>query len=127
MQAPIPLPQKGQQVSVRELLGLALFYEKSDIVISLTSPPADIFVSDGCSMWPDSWFGKDIFPACFWHDVRYWCGTPGDEVARVIADAELAKDVAQLASPELARLMFVGVGVGGTDNIDTPFRWGYGR
>ena len=124
------LPKKGQQVPLEKLLSLARFHEKWDIVNSLTSLPlpSEIFISDGCSMWPDSWFGKDMYPDCFWHDVRYWCGLPGDEIARLFADAELAKDVAvSTNNPDLARLMFTGVGFGGTDKIDTPFKWGYGR
>ncbi len=122
------LPTKGQQVPLDELISLSRFYGKIDIEEALTSfVPKGVFVSDGCSMWPDSWFGDNIFPACFWHDVRYWCGVPGDDIARLIADTELAKDVAILANVDLARLMFTGVGFGGTDKIDTPFRWGYGR
>jgi hypothetical protein len=122
------LPTIGQEVSVPELLLLAAAYEKIDIVKVLQDcPPATPFVSDGCSMWPDSWLGKDIYPACFWHDVRYWCGVRGDDVARLCADAELAKDVAAIAGADLARAMFVGVGFGGTEDFRTPFRWGYGR
>lgn len=121
-------PVKGQPFTSEELLSIAIEHKKQDIVNVLSSnPPKGEFVSDGCSMWPDSWRGKDIFLACFWHDARYWMGIPGDEVARLCADADLAKDVAVSAGPDLARVMFVGVGFGGTDKIRSPFRWGYGR
>lgn len=125
----LALPELGQPVSLPELLALAKFHGKADILeaLSASTPPESTFASDGCSMWPDSWLGHNIYPPCFWHDVRYWCGTPGDEVARLFADAELAKDVAVIADPDLARLMFTGVGFGGTDKIKSPFRWGYGR
>jgi hypothetical protein len=75
----------------------------------------------------EDWLGKDIYSACFWHDVRYWCGVRVDDVARLCADAELAKDVATLAGADMARAMFVGVGFRGTEDFRTPFRWGYGR
>ena len=121
------LPNKGKAVTVAKLTELAIFFEKFDVVEMLKTAPDDVFISDGCSMWPDSWFGADLYPCCFWHDVRYWCGNPGDDVGRLFADAELAKDVAREGEPDLARLMFVGVGVGGTEKVGSPFRWGYGR
>ena len=27
-------------------------------------------------MWPDKTNGKDIYPACFLHDLKYWAGYP---------------------------------------------------
>jgi len=138
--APVPFPDEIRKIPLPELpkyvfnnddlLELLASHGKHDILAYLEKHgmPENPFVSDGCSMWPDSWRGAELFPACFWHDVRYWCGIPGDVVARVIADAELAKDVATVTGNSvLARTMFAGVGCCGTDHFNTSFRWGYGR
>jgi len=122
------LPKPNTPVTVADLLALALEHGKDDIVAVLESnPPDDVFISDGCSMWPDKWFGSDLYPACFWHDVRYWSGLEGDDLARLKADAELMVDVAASASVNLGVTMFSGVRMGGTEHLNTPFRWGYGR
>ncbi len=122
------LPEKGQPVTLEDIIALCEAYGKDDILDVLRSdPPQDVFVSDGCSLWPDSWFGADLFPACFWHDVRYWCGLPGDDLARLKADAELMLSVAEVAGVDLAVAMFNGVRVGGSEHLPTPFKWGFGR
>lgn len=84
------------------------------------------FTTDGCSSFPDGtvehhalWFG-----CCLSHDLAYWKG--GAEGERQQADAELAQCVASLGEPDIARLMHLGVYVGGTPHLPTPFRWGYG-
>ena len=91
-------------------------------------PPPKPFQSDGCSLWFDTWEGTSLYPACFFHDLKYWAGFPGEEVERLIADAELMIDVARLLSAtSMAEIMFHGVRVGGTDLFKTPFCWGFGR
>ena len=48
------------------------------------------------------------------HDLKYWAGYPGEDVGRLIADAELMIDVARLLdATEMAETMFHGVRVGG--------------
>ncbi|MGV0961869.1 MAG: hypothetical protein ACOYB1_18745 [Limnohabitans sp.] len=124
------LPEIGEAVDSAKLIKILHTHGKQDILDYLDKHgwPEGSFISDGCSMWPDSWRGSNLYPACFFHDVRYWCGMPGDVVARVIADAELAKDVVTVTGNSvLARTMFAGVGCCGTDYINTTFRWGYGR
>jgi len=123
------LPHKGVAVPVNDLIQLAKFHEKWDITNTLDNHPLPSveFVSDGCSLWPDTWFGKDLYPACFWHDVRYWCGLSGDRKARLRADASLMLDVCAIHSVDLAVTMFNGVRVGGSEHLKTPFRWAYGR
>lgn len=61
---------------------------------------------------------------CEAHDAAYHPG--GTAAARVIADAELSAEVAKLGQPLLARLMFIGVGIGGHPLLPLPWRWGYG-
>jgi hypothetical protein len=124
----IPLPPKGQPITPDELINLAVSLGMFDVVETLKNHPmTDVFVSDGCSMFPDKIFGRDIYPACFRHDMRYWCGVPGDDMARLYADTELALDVAKIAGTEVARAMFIGVSGGGSGKIPTSFKWGYGR
>jgi len=125
----VALPKPGQVVENIVLLSLLGSLGRHDIIAYLEKHgfPKTPFVSDGCSFWPDSWRGHDLYRACFGHDAWYWCGMPGDDVARLYADAELAKDVAAVAGADLARTMFAGVSFGGTEDFRTPFCWGYGR
>ena len=58
--------------------------------------------------------GESLPPACFLHDLKYWAGYPGEDVARLIADAELMIDVVRLLEDTvMAEIMFRGVRVGG--------------
>jgi hypothetical protein len=85
-------------------------------------------MSDGCSVWFDSWKGISLYPACFVHDLKYWVGYPGEDVERLIADAELMIDVARLLnSTGMAETMFHGVRVGGHEMFEQSFSWGFGR
>ncbi len=79
-------------------------------------------------MWVDSWKGKSLYPACFLHDLKYWSGRPGEDVERLVADAELMIHVARLLnSTEIAEAMFHGVRVGGHEIFKRSFSWGFGR
>jgi hypothetical protein len=72
-----------------------------------------------------------IYPACFFHDLKYWSGypnsTPGERLERFIPDAELMTDVASLGVDVfIAETVFRGVRTGGGP-ISLPFSWGFGR
>lgn len=134
------LPKKGVEVSNIELLRLASAFGEIDIVDSVREIMLDEiqmhpFASDGCSCWPDSFFRRkgftiekiSLYPACFWHDVRYWLGKPGDDLAQLKADTKLMIDLASIHSIELAALMFAGVRAGGIEELNLPFSWGFGR
>ncbi len=132
------LPEIGVEVSTMELLRLASMFDKKDIIASLheimiNDMQINPFSSDGCSCWPDSFFWfiggfkkVSIYPYCFWHDVRYWLGKPGDDLAKLYADTELMKDVAAAHSIGLGKLMFEGVQAGGIEELKFPFSWGFG-
>jgi hypothetical protein len=123
------LPAKGKEVPLAKIKEICDFYGLEDLwaKIDQDAPPKP-FKSDGCSMWFDTWEGISLYPACFFHDLKYWAGHPGEEVERFIADAELMIDVARLlSSTAMAEIMFHGVRVGGTDLFKTPFCWGFGR
>jgi hypothetical protein len=123
------LPGIGVPLTVAEVRALAAAHRKWDIVAILDEdPPTDIFASDGCTLWPDTWGGISIYEACFWHDVRYWCGRLGDEAARDVADRYLESDVYKITNnPTLANTMYVGVQALGGEEVGLWFSWGFGR
>ena len=91
-------------------------------------PPVRPFKSDGCTGWFDDWKGISLYPAGFLHDLKYWAGYPGEDVERLVADAELMTDVARLLkSTGMAETMFHGVRLGGSEHLNASFSWGFGR
>lgn len=84
------------------------------------------FVSDGCSSFPDGTYEqKELWLACCTrHDYEYWKG--GTVHQRLDSDRALRHCVAQQGEPEIAFIMLVGVRIGGSPWLPTPFRWGYG-
>jgi len=116
----VPLPQIKE---ICEHYGLVELWKKIE-----RNPPARPFKSDGCTGWYNEWKGISIYEAGFLHDLKYWAGYPGEEVARLFADAELMMDVARLLnSTAMAETMFAGVRVGGNEKLNAPFSWGFGR
>ena len=96
-----------------------------------SDPPAKPFVSDGCSLFFNQLANVNIYPACFFHDLKYWSGypvsTPDERLERFVADAELMVDVALLGVDFfIAETMFRGVRTGGHPG-SLPFAWGFGR
>ncbi len=91
-------------------------------------PPAKPFVSDGCTGWFNEWEGISIYAPCFLHDLKYWSGYPGEDVERLVADAELMIDVARaMGGTKMAELMYSGVRIGGREGFRASFSWGFGR
>jgi hypothetical protein len=91
-------------------------------------PPARAFASDGCTGWFNEWQGVSIYAPCFLHDLKYWAGYPGEDVERLVADAELMIDVARaLGGTKMAETMFHGVRIGGREGFRASFSWGFGR
>ena len=92
-------------------------YSKSNLSEPL---PPHTFKSDGCSCWPDG----DWVDCCVKHDLIYWMGGTREE--RKIADLELKKCISEKGYPVIARIMYIGVRIGGVWWLPTPFRWGFG-
>lgn len=91
-------------------------------------PPAKPFASDGCTGWFNEWQGVSLFAPCFLHDLKYWAGYPGEDVERLVADAELMIDVARaMGGTKMAETMFHGVRIGGQEGFRASFSWGFGR
>jgi hypothetical protein len=123
------LPKKGEEVPLAKIKEICEYYHLPELWAKIhQDPPPRPFRSDGCSMWIDSWQGVSLYPACFVHDLKYWAGYPGEDVARLSADAELMIDVARLLNDTaLAEIMFHGVRVGGHEIFKQTFSWGFGR
>ncbi len=85
------------------------------------------FTTDGCSMILDGRPGNrtEWQHCCIEHDFAYYAGGPSDD--RAAADRALGDCVAEASSAKwLGDLFYLGVRLGGTPAIDTPWRWGYG-
>lgn len=123
------LPVVNEEVPLKNIKEICEYYGLHELWKKIEkAPPVSTFSSDGCTMWPDITNGKDIYPACFLHDLKYWAGYPNEDVERLIADAELMIDVAKIrASTKMAETMFHGVRVGGTGTLKMAFSWGFGR
>ncbi len=128
-QSTMPLPAKGEEVPLPKIKEICEHFGLDELWAKIAKdPPARPFSSDGCSLWLDTWQGVSIYRACFLHDLKYWAGYPGEDVARLIADAELMIDVARLLKDTaMAEIMFRGVRVGGHEIFKRPFSWGFGR
>jgi hypothetical protein len=128
-QSTMPLPQKGEVVPLPRIKEICEHFGLHELWAKIAQdPPQQPFQSDGCSLWFDTWQGEDLYHACFLHDLKYWAGYPGEDVDRLIADAELMVDVARLLQDTvMAEIMFRGVRVGGHERFKRSFSWGFGR
>ena len=123
------LPAIGETVPLPRLREICAHYGLQTLWTKIErDPPPRPFASDGCTGWFNEWQGISIYPACFLHDLKYWAGRPGEEVERLVADAELMIDVARLlSSTRMAETMFHGVRLGGREEFKQAFSWGFGR
>lgn len=123
------LPPLGEEVPLPKIKEICEFYGLQKLWQKIErDPPIRPFKSDGCTGWFQEWDGVSLYPAGFLHDLKYWAGYPGENVARLEADAELMIDVARLLnSTEMAETMFHGVRLGGHESLNAPFSWGFGR
>jgi hypothetical protein len=127
--APIVLPEPFETVDLLRIEAICRHYGLDALWDKIArDPPLRPFASDGCTGWVDAWNGISIYSACFLHDLKYWAGYPGEDVDRLVADAELMIDVARLlGGTVMAETMFRGVRLGGHGSLKQPFSWGFGR
>lgn len=123
------LPEPGEEVSLERVRTICDHYGLHALWLKIErDPPIQPFKSDGCTGWFDEWKGVSLYPAGVVHDLKYWAGYPGEDVERLVADAELMIDVARLlGSTEMAETMFHGVRIGGTEKLNASFSWAFGR
>jgi len=81
----------------------------------------DNYVSDRCSWFPDGNYGN----CCVEHDKTYFFG--GTKKERRAADNKLYECVKGKGRGFIAKMMWVGVRVGGVGFLPTSFRWGFGE
>jgi hypothetical protein len=126
---PFALPAIGEVVPLERIREICAHYGLEALWKKIErDPPPREFVSDGCTGWVNEWRGTSIYSACFLHDLKYWAGHPGEDVERLVADAELMVDVARLlGSTTMAETMFRGVRIGGNESFRGSFSWGFGR
>lgn len=126
---PIALPAMSEEVPLPRIREICAAYGLTALWAKIErDPPTRPFKSDGCTGWVDEWRGVSLYAAGFLHDLKYWAGYPGEDVERLVADAELMIDVARLLNETtMAETMFHGVRVGGTEHLRTAFSWGFGR
>jgi hypothetical protein len=90
--------------------------------------PPRAFISDGCTLFPESILGSDWGDACLAHDIAYWAG--GTKEERVAADTLFKDSVAQkgLLGKFSAPIMYVGVRLFGDTWLTKIFdaNWGFG-
>ncbi len=87
--------------------------------------PTIPFATDGCTGWSD----KVIHKCCIVHDMEYWCG--GSREDRKQADNRL-RECAEAAygeesGPFLGWMIEAGVTAGGSPDLKTSWRWGFGH
>src|SRR5687767_13096122 len=105
------LPASGEAVDLPTIKKICAHYGLTTLCAKIEKdPPSQPFKSDGCTGWVNEWKGVSIYSAGFLHDLKYWAGYPGEDVERLIADAEMMIDVARLLkSTAMAETMFHGV------------------
>ncbi len=82
------------------------------------------FKSDGCTLFPDG----NYCDCCVEHDKDYYFG--GTSRERWRSDKRLYNCVRKKKGWQnklIAPMMWVGVRVGGSSILRTPFRWGFGK
>lgn len=129
------LPRKGEYVSLKKIKELCIYFDLMPLWDKIAeNPPPKQFKSDGCSGgWPDVWRDKNgkkvsIYRECLKHDLHYWAGYKGEDIARFLADVELMVGVVlKTKRIQLGVTMFLGVWTGGVDWLPTKFKWGFGR
>lgn len=119
----------NQVVSFEQIRGICAHFGLQALWTKIEKdPPPRPFASDGCTGWFTEWQGVSLYAPCFLHDLKYWAGYPGEDVERLVADAELMIDVARvLGSTNMAEVMFRGVRIGGREGFHASFSWGFGR
>ena len=110
-------PNKIEEVYIRDV--------KTDKIEKLKNEIMP-FTTDGCSYFPDGTFENNRLwlNCCVEHDKSYWKG--GTNKQKRISDETLKQCVSDLGYPNIAKLMFKGVEIGGDAKYNTSYKWGYG-
>jgi len=123
----ITLPAKNTPVATGELIMLCEFLDMpEEAEILRADPPKKVFVSDGASGCPD-FLSEMVYEAAFRHDLRYYLG--GTPNQREKADKQFRRDLIKIhhLPRSVADFMYQAVRIGGSEELPTSWRWGFGR
>jgi len=71
------VPAKGAFVSMDDIRRLCEAKDLPRLWRRIAAdPPPKPFSSDGCSLFFNQLANINIYPACFFHDLKYWSGYP---------------------------------------------------
>ncbi|MBU1557574.1 hypothetical protein KKC45_01280 [Patescibacteria group bacterium] len=85
--------------------------------------PSKEFKTDGCTLWPDSFFDYQWGELCVEHDISYWKGGTSEE--RLISDLRF-KNSANAVMSYSGDIMYVSSRIFGGKYSPFHWRWGYG-
>ena len=128
-------PAVNETISTEYAIKLCQHYGFDYLVERLNERPFDYkdWVFDGVSMFPDELFSKflnipDIIEIALKHDLKYAYGEPGNRAEKLRADLEFEIDLLNDgASPEIARIMFAAVDIGGSEILNTSYSWAFAQ
>ena len=128
-------PAVNDTISTEYAIKLCQHYGFDYLVKRLKGSPTDYkdWVFDGVSMVPDELFSKflnipDILEVALKHDLKYAYGEPGNRAEKLRADLEFEIDLLNDgASPEIARIMFAAVDIGGSEILNTSYSWAFAQ
>jgi hypothetical protein len=107
--------QRFEAQNIDELVELSI--REAEIL-----PPRE-FTTDGCTLWPNSFFGTSIVSICVKHDMQYWEG--GNVKDRKASDIEMKEEVNKVLYP-IGHIMYLGSRTFGHPKVPAWWRWGYG-
>ncbi len=127
------LPKIDDTITIEQAINLCEYFGYEHIVKRLKGAPGNYksWIFDGASMVPDELFSKlfhipNLVEIALKHDLKYAYGEPGNKVEKLRADLEFEIDLLNDgASPEMAKLMFAAVDVGGKEILKTSYSWAY--
>jgi hypothetical protein len=115
--------QKSIYTSSIIIISFCLFfwYLVASSFFDITTAKQREFITDGCTLLPDSSYEQ----CCTKHDYAYWQG--GSNIERKKADKQFYDCLQKTINNKfIPTIVYIGVRIGGTPFLATPWRWGYG-
>ena len=129
------IPEIGEIITCDRAIELSDYYGL-EYLVKRIEEKRDSFKDwefDGVSMIPDDLFSRmfhvpNLTEIALQHDLKYAYGEAGNKTEKLRADLELELSLLNDgASPEMAKLMFTAVDIGGNELLKTSYSWGYAR
>ena len=127
------LPKIDDIITTEYAIQLCEHFGYKYLVTRLQEKPDNYknWVFDGATIVNDELFSKlfhipNLVEIYLKHDLKYAYGEQGNKVEKLRADLEFELDLLNDgASPEIAKLMFVAVDMGGKEFLKTEYSWAY--